>query len=336
MLQLNPIFTSHGVFAAHEPIRIYGDGHGTAEIVFAGQTRTVTADGRWEIEFPPMEYGGPYTLTVRQEKEEIKLEDLYVGRVCLMAGQSNMQFKLRASSYPAEESRGNPQVRLFTAPRLEAGEPYSPRDGWVVCTDENARSWSALAYHVGQLLAEDGVAVGLIACYQGASVIESWIPEGALEPLGITLSPEDKGGAHTYLPYQAWNRDGVLYREALSAILPYPLSAVVWYQGESDTVMEESRIYKTELKALIQIWRESFRNEKLPFVIVQIADFLSRAGEAWKNVQNAQWETQFEVPAVKTVISADVSENDDIHPPTKIHLARRIVGALREWDPEND
>ena len=335
MLQLNPIFTSHGVFAAHKPIRIYGEGRGTAEILFAGQTRTVTADGAWEIEFPPMEYGGPYDLVLRQEEETLRLEDLYVGRVYLMAGQSNVQFKLRASSYPADESRGNPMVRLFTAPRLEAGEPYTPDDGWVICTEENARSWSALAYHVGQIQGEDGVAVGLIACYQGASVIESWIPEGALEPLGITLSPEDKGGAHTYPPYQAWNRDGVLYREALSAILPYPLSAAVWYQGESDTVLKESLEYKTELKALIRIWRDSFRDEALPFVVVQIADYISRAGEAWSNVQKAQWEIQFEVPAVKTVVSADVCENDDIHPPTKIHLAHRIVGALRELDPEN-
>lgn len=39
---------------------------------------------------------------------------------------------------------------------------------------------------------------------------------------------------------------------------------------------------------------------------------------------------QFMREGVKTVISADVCETDDIHPPTKHLLADRIVSALDE------
>jgi hypothetical protein len=64
--------------------------------------------------------------------------------------------------------------------------------------------------------------------------------------------------------------------------------------------------------------------------VIQIADYVNRLGEAWRNIQKAQYDIQFELPQVKTVCSADVSERDDIHPPTKIHLARRIVTAFDE------
>lgn len=330
MACLNPIFASHMVFAAQKPVRVYGAGTGEVSVSFAGQTRTVTAEGAWEVEFPPMEYGGPYVLTVSFDGKETVLEDIYVGEVLLMAGQSNMQFKLRESNYPKEEICGNPKMRLFTAPRVEAGEPYNPADGWVVCTEENASQWSALAYMVGKLRAEKGVAVGLISCYQGASIIETWFPEGTLEKLGISIAPEGRNADHTLPRFHAWNEEGILFRESLSHVFPFSLSAVAWYQGESNWHDVESRYYKAELTEMIRVWREAFRDAALPFVVVQIADFGPRLGEGWSNIQKAQYDVQFEVPAVKTAISADVSETDNIHPPTKHLLAARMAEALQE------
>ena len=330
MATLDSIFTSHMVFPAGKPIRIYGNGKGEIQISFAGQTKTVQSDGdRWEIEFPPMEYGGPYTLTVRIDGEELLLEDIFVGEVFLMSGQSNMQFKLRNSDYPPEQICGNDKVRLFVAPCVVEGEPYTPKDGWMVCTEDNAPNWSALAYHVGQFFAKKGIAVGLIGCYQGASIIETWLPDGTLDALGITLVPEEKCTDFTYKGFALWNHgEGVLYRESLSKIFPFPLSAVVWYQGESNWNAIESRYYKKELSALVRSWRTAFREEDLPFAIVQIADYTPRLSEGWSNIQRAQYEIQFDFSGVKTVFSKDISQTDNIHPPTKVHLAERIAETL--------
>ena len=330
MACLNPIFASHMVFAAKKPLRVYGTGEGEVSVSFVGQTRTVTAKGAWEVEFPPMEYGGPYVLTASFDGTETVLEDIYIGEVLLMSGQSNMQFKLCASNYPKEEICGNPMMRLFTAPRLEEGEPYTPADGWVVCTAENAPQWSALAYMVGKLRAEKGVAVGLISCYQGASIIESWFPEGTLERLGISIAPEGRNADHTIAKFHVWNQEGILFRQSLSHLFPFSLSAAVWYQGESNWHDVESRSYKAELAEMIRVWREAFRDDALPFVVVQIADFGPRLGEGWSNIQKAQADISRELSAVRTAISADVSETDNIHPPTKHLLAARIADALNE------
>lgn len=328
MFQLNPLFRSHAVFAANKPIRIFGEGKGTVTLTFAGQTRTVEADGPWVAEFPPMAYGGPYDLTVSDGGETFAAEDLFVGEVFLMAGQSNMQFKLKDSNFPGEKYASNPAVRLFVAPRLEEGEPYTPADGWILSAPDSIPNWSAIAYHVGHRWAEKGIAVGLIGCYQGASVIESWLPEGTLDALGVRISEGGLCADHSVNRYKEWNSDGALYRRSLGTLLPYALSAVVWYQGESNWYPEESRYYKKELAEMIRVWRKDFADEALPFAIIQIADYANRLGEGWSNIQKAQWEIQSEVSAVKTVISADVSETDDIHPPTKHVLSARVADAL--------
>ena len=67
----------------------------------------------------------------------------------------------------------------------------------------------------------------------------------------------------------------------------------------------------------------------LPFLVVQIADYVDRDGEAWRTIQNAQLKAAEVIPFVKTVISRDVCESDDIHPPTKHILAERIARALQ-------
>ena len=82
------------------------------------------------------------------------------------------------------------------------------------------------------------------------------------------------------------------------------------------------------LEGLICLWRREFRDPTLPFLVIQIADFVGRDGEAWRTIQDAQLKAQAVIPYVKTVISRDVCETDDIHPPTKHILAKRIVNLL--------
>ena len=69
---------------------------------------------------------------------------------------------------------------------------------------------------------------------------------------------------------------------------------------------------------------------QLPFVIIQLPDYIKANQEAWKMVQQAQNDVQFKLQNVKTVISADVCENIDIHPSKKYELAQRLATALIE------
>lgn len=330
-MQLNKIFTSHMVFAANKPIRFFGNGKGTAEINFAGHKRSLSSNNDfWILEFEPMEYGGPYSAQIIFEDEEIVLEDIYVGEVYLFAGQSNLQFKLSASSTPQSLYESNDKLRLYSTDKIEKTDRFDSKDGWLTCKKEYVGDWSAVAFLTGREITKvKGIAVGAVACYQGASIIESWVPKGAFKNIGIDIPANKKTWSHSCKEYSEFNGEGRLYNFAFLQVVPFSFSGVIWYQGESDTTVDEAKVYSDELAELIRIWRSDLNDEKLPFYVIQIADFINDNNPtAWALIQKAQVEVQSKTKGVKTIISADVCENDDIHPKTKDKLSKRIAAAI--------
>ena len=174
----------------------------------------------------------------------------------------------------------------------------------------------------------------MISCSQGASVIESWVPAGTFESIGINIPIEKKAVGHAMPEYQRWNKDGDLYEKQFRQVFPYQVNGVIWYQGESDAVGPESEVYHLELEALIKKWREDFEDADLPFYIVQLHDHFTddwyRDNDGWRRVQAAQLKIQEMTHNVKTVISKDICETDDIHPQTKTVLSKRIADAIME------
>ncbi len=329
-MRLNKIFTSGMVFAHSKPIRIYGEGGGTVGVELAGNKKAekFTSDF-WTIELPAMECSGPHELKIDLDGEKIILSDVYIGEVYLFSGQSNMQFKICESNTPRELYCDYPLLRTFAASRMEDGEFFFPDDGWVKCKKENVEKWSAIAYLTGvQVSIKKGVAVGAITCYQGASVIESWIPSGALAASGISLLPSELHPDHAHEVFSRWNGEAMLYDFALEQIIPFSLTGVIWYQGESDTSLAEASVYAKELCVMIKEWRKAFKNDTLPFVIVQIADYDERDDEAWHLLQREQERVADMINDVFCVKCADVCEKNDIHPPTKAVLSKRIADIL--------
>jgi sialate O-acetylesterase len=112
-------------------------------------------------------------------------------------------------------------------------------------------------------------------------------------------------------------------------VVPYSVGRVIWYQGESNTGSGEWKHYTKLLAELIACWRIDFEDLSLPFTVVQIADWDVRNDDAWRGIQRAQEQIVDFVDDVTVIRSADLCEHDDIHPPTKIHLANRIFESLK-------
>lgn len=325
MVRLNSIFASNMVLQALAPVRFFGDGCGKVAVTLDGVRKEAEADGEWLVEFDPFDYGGPFDITVELDGAFIVLRDVYFGDVILLGGQSNMQFKLYESSESKENYRANENVRLYTVDRMETGERFSSRDGWVPLSLENAPYFSAIGYYVAQGLASKDRKIGLIACYQGASVIQSWMPRDvALVP---EFEIENRFADHVWYPI--WNDDGVLWENMMEKILPFAFNTVLWYQGESNASVDEANIYMDMLKAMILGWRRYFKNDNMRFIVIQLADHLDRAGYAWEKIQSEQLRAQDEISLVKTVICRDVCDNIDIHPREKDVLSQRIVALLK-------
>lgn len=329
MSSLHSLFRDHMVLAAHLPIRVFGYGAPSSvlQAVFDGESAEIKAytcdfqdPPTWIAEFPARDFSVGHTLKVTFEDHEETVTDISIGEVILLAGQSNMQFKLHESSTPKELWRGNDRIRVFFPDRMGESDRYTTKDGWILCTDDNAGDISAIGYHLAEELSERmDCTVGLINCYQGASVIESWLPRDKAAAMKLPI--EECTSNHTY----SWNGDGVLYGFAFTVLCPYSMSCVVWYQGESDTTASEAAIYADELSLMVDIWRKDLGNERLPFLIVQIADLFTSAREAFRLIQNAQVEAVGRMHDAYLVESKDICETNEVHPKTKSKLAKRLA-----------
>lgn len=332
---LNPLFSDHMVLAANKPIRVFGQGDASVTVSLAGMEAASSPmtlrDGTsgWIAVLPALPAGGPFILTVTDGEQTVTLSDVMVGVVYLLAGQSNIQFKVCESSADPSTYADNPDLRLFTLDRIEDSDRWHAKDGWIPCRREEVPVWSAIGWHLGMMMTERlNCAVGLIACYQGASVIESWMPEVLCSDPAFKIADADKFLDHFYELYVGWNGDAMLYHAMFEKLIPYAMSAVIWYQGESDCSDAEASVYDKELTAMIGAWREDLMDGELAFVIIQIADFVGRDFPAWHAVQAAQTRVGESVPHTVCVVSADVCEDNEIHPKTKIRLAARIADAL--------
>ena len=359
-MKLNAIFSDNMILQANKPVCVFGSGKGKVTVEISGEKATTVSNGEdWLVELPSFDYGGPYSMTVNLNGDIKEFKDIYFGDVYLLSGQSNNQLKLWQTNTPKDYYKDNDAIRLFTVDRLEdqgkhiltdegwksinkngevinlQGEHYESKDGWIKAKKDEVDFWSAIGYLVGdELTKQTDRKIGLIACYQGASCIQSWLPEHFLDNTNCFV-PLEKRGENARNPlYSLWNGDGVLYNKMLKPILPFQMKAVIWYQGESNSNGEDSRkeIYSGILKMLIKKWREDFKDAELPFVVIQIHDYiygLNKVNGGWRDVQAAQEMVCADTENAYLVKSADVCETDDIHPVSKIPLSLRIAEVLK-------
>ena len=332
-MELNQLFCDGLILQANKPVRVFGTGTGTATVAIGGKTATVQASGEtWLAELPTFDYGGPYILEVDMNGETQTVRDVYFGDVYLLSGQSNMQMKLDETNTPTSYYASNPDLRLFSTDRVFEDEDYfHTRDGWVKADEKTVAHWSALGYLSAKILNEKtGRKIGLIACYQGAAMIQSWLPKGILLGTDCAEAAEENSLDMRNPDYLAWNMDGNLYSAQFATLLPFSLKAVLWYQGESNTCLPGAPLYRGMLEMLIRRWRKDLLDEKLDFVVMQLANlfvpFIDQ--ECWQTVQTAQERISQEMENVHTVKCADFSETDNIHPVTKLPLAERIAAVL--------
>lgn len=110
----------------------------------------------------------------------------------------------------------------------------------------------------------------------------------------------------------------------------YPVGNVVWYQGESNVGTRNE--YGDLLEKMVGLWRSDRSDNKLPFYIVELANYLPESDKggraAWAEMREIQKATCDKVPNCNFVENYDLGEWNDIHPLNKKTLAERIVGKM--------
>ncbi len=206
-LCLSNAFQSHMVVQRDKPIAVWGWATPGAEVVveFAGQRAEgeAGADRSWRVELPAVPANrSPQKLVVGDGESTVILEDVLVGDVWVLGGQSNMEFEIAKvdDGFLEIVSANFPELRLLTVPRgkgfgsvrshqrLEEWSDWSKRHftkgDWLVCSPETVRDFSAIGYVFGRrLLMASGVPIGLIDASVGGTTVETWTPEASLSTI---------------------------------------------------------------------------------------------------------------------------------------------------------
>jgi sialate O-acetylesterase len=200
-------FQTNMVLQRDKPLRIWGwaDPNEEVTVAFAGQQVRAVADTdrSWRVILDPVPVKRvAQSMTVTGKSETLTLENILVGDVWVLGGQSNMEFRLSAvdDGELEIESANFPQIRLLTMPvgkgfdsvpsfeRLyEWGSFFSKhhrKGDWDICSPETVQEFSGIGYIFGRRLhMATQVPIGLIDASIGGTTVETWTPESVLQKI---------------------------------------------------------------------------------------------------------------------------------------------------------
>ena len=122
------------------------------------------------------------------------------------------------------------------------------------------------------------------------------------------------------------NLPTTLYNAVVYPLAPYAIRGVVWYQGESNT--GNPAPYADLLRKMMNNWRTLWKDPKLPFCIVQLANYMESSEQPqhsnWAQLREAQRQVAENDPHAALAVAIDLGETVDIHPLRKKELAERV------------
>ena len=122
-----------------------------------------------------------------------------------------------------------------------------------------------------------------------------------------------------------------LYNAMIAPMRNYALKGVIWYQGESNT--SNPKEYAKLFPTMINDWRRTFAQPQLPFVFVQLANYMEAAPQPtesnWAETREAQ-QAALKIKNTAMAVAIDLGEWNDIHPLNKKDVGIRLaLGAMR-------
>lgn len=123
-----------------------------------------------------------------------------------------------------------------------------------------------------------------------------------------------------------------LYNGMIHPIRHYQVKGAIWYQGESNA--GRSQEYGALMSALITNWRELWEMPDMPFLLVQLPNYMKKhekpTDSGWARIREAQLNAFKTIPHTALAVTYDVGEWNDIHPLNKKAVAQRLFLGARK------
>jgi sialate O-acetylesterase len=335
--ELPLIFGSHMVLQREQPVPVWGKAVPGApvKLIFGKQVKesVANADGSFKLvlDAMPANNSGQSLFVISGDTVEYK--DVLVGEVWLCSGQSNMEYTMNRSAhwYNAKRSQGmdsvqvsqekNAEIRLFLVNR-DLNKPGDRNKGWQRAEYPWVGQFSAAGYYYArELQSRLHVPVGMIAASMPGSAIEPWLPARSVAKKADTVKTTEEPA-------------GKFYTGLIKPLAPYALKGFLWYQGETNCMLNQRDEYTQHMKLLISSWRGLWENSNLPFYYVQIAPFAySRSknkiplnDRSLAFFREAQDKVLATTQNTARIITTDlVDKIEDLHPTYKWEIGKRLA-----------
>lgn len=210
-LCVSNVFQSDMVLQRDKPIRVWGwaaPGE-TVQVTFGGDTQSATVgdDRAWHVTLAAQAANPePQTMQIKGRAAALSLDNILVGDVWVLGGQSNMEFELAKVEHgPLEIASANyPKIRILTVPYGIGPEPkqgfarlhewsgwfgrHFRKGDWDECTPKVARELSAIGYAFARRVhMASKIPIGVIDASRGGTTVETWTPIARLRAMQSTL-----------------------------------------------------------------------------------------------------------------------------------------------------
>lgn len=346
-LQLAPLFSDGMIMQRNVTVPIWGLAKPREDVVieFYNQTFSATANnqGRWSINLPSMGATTSLNMLVTSLTDSVNVRDIAVGEVWLASGQSNMALAVSETDMSTQVTPDT-DIRIFLQPQWPAIDPVFDGGGnWENAQTGDVSKWSALAYSFAKQLREElNVPIGIIGSYWGGTSAESWMPREILgsDPITKTILDQYNSALNSLesgqpivgvdafnVPDQS-HAPGYLYNGMIHPHIPFAMSGVIWYQGESNTLRAEQ--YETLFPMLIQSWRDAWNKPDMNFLFAQLAGYDGQLTgnnikNAWSHIREGQRLALNKLENTGMAVAIDLGDKTNVHPIHKRELGERFI-----------
>jgi sialate O-acetylesterase len=123
----------------------------------------------------------------------------------------------------------------------------------------------------------------------------------------------------------AQNQPSALYNAMVAPAANYTIKGIVWYQGESNA--GKAKEYEKLQPAQIEDWRKKWKQGNIPFLYVQLPNFMEAnyipSESQWAELREAQLKS-LSVANTGMAVGIDLGEWNDIHPDNKKDVGERL------------
>ncbi len=338
--KVSGIFSSHMVLQRETPIRVWGFSNAPGSRVagcFMGETVTaeVSENNRFTLTFSPRPYNGEGQLMVISDDRghTVTLEDILIGDVYLIGGQSNAELHLAPCMEltPSEEFDENDNFRLFFQSQAyvyeHQGELCAEPQPDIICPDwswsrpdrEASLLFSAMGWYFARCLQKQtDIPVGLVMMAAGGACLSELLPVELAHGQGYTSGANvPEGGYYNTLIHPL---EGLAFR------------AQIFFQGESEGIWRErAEKYAYELTLLVTDERARFGYD-FPFYNVQLSDYRDEGIQFFPYLDMIRVQQYDALALIKDstlTVDMDLGAPEDApdwaHSPRKLELGERLA-----------